>query len=188
MKIYTKTGDGGETSLFNGKRVSKGHGLVEAYGRLDELNVLIGDLRSSCRLSLSKTDTDALKAQEFLESMQNQIFCLGSYLASSFEKPEYIKDASDWVLKMESFMDEMDKELPDLKNFILPGGSETSCKAHMCRVSSRATERYVVGLSNEGGGALSEVVLYLNRVSDFFFVLSRWVNVKLSVEETLWRA
>lgn len=182
MKIYTKTGDKGKTSLFTGERVSKAHGLIESFGTLDELNTQIGALISSLQNEPSKNFAEGLT---FLKGLQSQIFSLGSYLASDFQEESHISLVKEWVQDQEKYMDKMDAELAPLKNFILPGGAMSACKAHSCRVLARKTERLVVGLD------LTEktepVVVYLNRLSDFFFMFARWVNFSLDVEEPIWK-
>lgn len=191
MKIYTKTGDSGETSLFSGKRVSKSHSLIESFGMLDELNTEIGLLI----YSLKSTEKRKIEGGgqigfgdgfDFLEGLQSQIFSLGSYLASDCKDKKYILSAKAWVLDQEVYMDNLDKHLPSLANFILPGGAQSACEAHRCRVLTRKVERFVVGAEFGVDGA--DVILYLNRLSDFFFVFARWINFSLKVEEPIWRA
>lgn len=183
MKIYTKTGDGGETSLFTGKRVSKAHVLIESFGMLDELNSSIGSL-----VSVVKSKSEYKEVNEvipFLEDLQGQIFSVGSYLASECSEPKYIEKSKDWIQSQENYMDKLNESLPDLTNFILPGGSDPACKAHLSRVLARKAERHVVGF--EGDLDTEEVICFLNRLSDFFFVLSRWFNFKLNCEEPIWK-
>jgi len=181
MKIYTKTGDSGETSLFSGKRVSKTHALVECFGALDELNSALGFLIFSSEKSPALAET-----LPRLVRCQSEIFSLGSYLASEFTLADQIKDAERWTEEFETEMDRMSEALPELKNFILPGGTEQACHAHKCRVLARSVERRVVSV--EGGEELSRVVIYLNRLSDYFFVLSRYINHKMDVVQPIWKA
>ena len=183
MKVYTKTGDSGETSLFTGKRVSKAHVLIESFGMLDELNCSIGSLVSILKSEVEYTDLKVIVP--YLEDLQGQIFSVGSYLASECAAPKYIENSKLWIQSQEDYMDKLNESLPDLTNFILPGGSEPACKAHLSRVLARKAERHVVGF--EGELDTEEVIRFLNRLSDFFFVLSRWLNFKLNCEEPIWK-
>ncbi|MBR9859678.1 cob(I)yrinic acid a,c-diamide adenosyltransferase [bacterium] len=172
MKIYTKTGDKGTTSLLGGTRVSKAHQKIEAYGTVDELNSTIGLLR-----------TETPKYDTVLKNIQNRLFNVGSLLATerevSFQLPEI--DEKD-ILYLEEQIDEMDKDLHQLKNFVLPGGSRSNGLAHMCRSICRRAERRVVVLE----GDYEIIVQYLNRLSDYFFMLSRAVLHQEGKEETIW--
>ncbi|MGH1469087.1 MAG: cob(I)yrinic acid a,c-diamide adenosyltransferase [Bdellovibrionales bacterium] len=183
MKIYTKTGDKGETSLFSGKRVSKAHKLIESFGALDELNTSVGGLISSLR---TVEAVDYSKPLEFLENLQSQIFSVGSYLASECSDEKYIINVSSWVSSQEEYMDLLDKQLSPLKNFILPGGADSACRAHQCRVLARKAERLVVGI--DLNLSIDPVVIYLNRLSDLFFVFSRWINQTQGIEEPIWKS
>jgi cob(I)alamin adenosyltransferase len=159
--------------------------LVDSYGRFDELNTRIGQLV----VTLNSSHYDFSEAVEFLKGCQSQIFCFGSYLASKMEKQSFIENSGAWVLDMEVYIDKMEESLPQLKNFILPGGSEAACCAHLCRVEARSAERFLVAASKDLASEelLKDVILYLNRLSDFFFVLSRMINLKLNAEETIWK-
>jgi cob(I)alamin adenosyltransferase len=177
MKIYTKTGDSGMTGLFGGKRISKDDARIEAYGTLDELNSFLGFLNIG--FSENKYNT-------VLFDVQNRLFDLGSHLASDPEKhvlPSGI--TSEDISELERFMDDMDAELPPLKNFILPGGHVIVAQAHICRTICRRAERRVVTLQQ-----YSEIdpmiVMYLNRLSDFLFILARFLAKKSGVEELKW--
>ncbi len=160
MKIYTKTGDKGETSLLGGTRVSKAHQKLEAYGTVDELNAAIGIIASS-----------EPTHQKFLKAIQHKLFNIGSLLALekevSFEMPEV--DLVDIEI-LEKEIDRLNENLPVLKNFVLPGGSIINAQAHLCRCICRRAERRVVALENHKYAIL---VKYLNRLSDYLFVLSR---------------
>ncbi len=182
MKIYTKTGDAGQTSLFSGERVSKAHKLIQSFGLLDELNTGIGVLICSLRREELKEFNEFI---EFFENLQSQIFSLGSYLASECKDKRHILNILKWVDLQETYMDKLDGELKPLKNFILPGGSSFSCKAHYCRVLARKAERCVVGI--ELGLKTGPVILYLNRLSDLFFVFARWINHIKNIEEPIWK-
>jgi cob(I)alamin adenosyltransferase len=181
MKIYTKTGDSGETSLFSGKRVSKTHSLVECFGALDELNSALGFLIFSVEKSSVLSSTLSR-----LVACQSEIFSIGSYLASEFTLADQVADISGWTESFENQMDKMSEELPELKNFILPGGTEQACHAHACRVLTRSVERKVVSLGYDEQS--SSVVIYLNRLSDYFFMLSRYINHKMDVVQPIWKA
>lgn len=177
MKIYTKTGDSGMTGLFGGKRISKDDARIEAYGTLDELNSFLGFLN----IGFSENKYNAV-----LFDVQNRLFDIGSHLASDPEKhvlPSGI--TSEDISELERFMDEMDAELPPLKNFILPGGHAIVAQAHICRTICRRAERRVVTLQQ-----YSEIdpmiVMYLNRLSDFLFILARFLAKKCGVEELKW--
>ena len=180
MKIYTKTGDAGQTSLFGGKRVNKDDHRVEAYGTVDELNAFIGLLADAV------SDYAALVV--FLRELQCRLFGLGAYLAADPDGEWNIQHdlrASDLTL-LEQEMDRMDAELPPLQNFILPGGHPAVSACHLCRTVSRRAERAVVRLHHESPtDALA--LQYLNRLSDYFFVLARHLAKELGAEEVIWQ-
>ena len=178
MKIYTKTGDKGQTGLFGGKRVDKDDARIEAYGTVDELNSFIGSLRAQ-NLS-SNTD-------EVLFIIQNRLFTIGSSLASDPDKQLITPDiTADDIKLLEDQMDAMDSDLPALKTFILPGGSMAVSAAHICRTVTRRAERRAITLSK-----LSSVdplvIQYLNRLSDYFFVLSRHIGWQSNTPEVAWK-
>ncbi len=179
MKIYTKTGDDGTTSLFGGKRLPKFADRIESYGTVDELNAFIGLLRDGL-------DDDRIR--EVLHEIQNCLFNMGSVLAtdpgSGFELPGIEKEDIDLL---EGEIDAMQSKLAPLKNFILPGGLPSVSYAHICRTVCRRAERRVVGLAqNEDIDAL--IINYLNRLSDYFFVLGRYIAVLNGVEEVKWQS
>ncbi len=180
MKIYTRTGDKGQTSLLGGKRVPKDHARIEAYGTIDELNSHIGMLR----------DLAGAHQRELLISIQEKLFSLGSRLASAsneeadkFQVPHL--EESD-ITALETAMDAMDAVLPDMRNFILPGGHPTVSQAHICRTVCRRAERLVVSIA-EQEQLPGSVVRYLNRLSDLLFVLARWLGHTLGAEEIPWK-
>ncbi len=177
FRIYTKTGDAGETSLFGGRRVSKADLRVEAYGTVDELNAFAGALRDQ----LSDPHQRAV-----LFEIQNRLFSIGSSLASDPDRPLPPADLTEAdVLFLESQMDAMDAELPELRNFILPGGHPSVSAAHICRTVCRRAERLVVALrATQPVDAL--LLQYLNRLSDFFFVLSRKIGLDVHANEVIW--
>lgn len=173
MKIYTKTGDKGETSLLGGTRVSKAHQKIEAYGTVDELNSIIGLLVSS----------DERYIQVHKE-IQNTLFNIGSLLATerevNFTLPE-VKEED--IVFLEEQIDSMNEFLPKLKTFVLPGGDMCNAYAHMARTVCRRAERRVVVLEGEYG----LIIRYLNRLSDYFFVLGRAYLYHAGIEEDKWQ-
>jgi cob(I)alamin adenosyltransferase len=178
-KIYTKTGDSGETSLIGGKRVPKFHLRIEAYGTLDELNAFIGLIRDQ--------DIDT-KLKSVLLKIQTVVFTAESMLAldpesKTVRKLPEIKNAD--ILLLESEIDRMNDELPPLTKFLLPGGHTVVSYCHIARTVCRRAERLVIKLSRRE--EVDETVLrFLNRLSDYFFVLSRKLAKDFGVEETYW--
>lgn len=178
MKIYTKTGDKGTTALLGGTRVPKSDIRIEAYGTVDELNSYVGLLRDQ------KVNSDR---KDLLKIIQDRLFTVGAELATApgkdnVKKPDLLD--SDIAL-LESEMDQMDKELPALTSFILPGGHPSVSFAHLARSVCRRAERIVVALNNEES-VDPIIVRYLNRLSDFFFVLGRKMAQELDAEEVKW--
>ena len=168
MTIYTKTGDKGTTALFGGKRVSKYDQQIKAYGNIDELSSFIG-------LIISKDIKDSDK--EFLSAIQRNLYIAMSMLCSA---PVNLDGVSAHVSEMEKYIDEQEKNLPELKKFILPQGTETSVWFHVLRTVCRRAERSVVGFLNNNSlikTSQKNVVLeYLNRMSDLFFIMARKYN------------
>lgn len=177
-KIYTKTGDRGETSLFGGKRLPKNHLRIEAYGTVDELNSWIGLVRDC-------VEQDAVRT--LLKEVQDRLFMLGSNLASDPDKDMITPDVQETdIEKLETAIDVMNEALPPLKNFILPGGHITVSYCHIARCVCRRTERNVVALAqNEAVEGI--IIRYLNRLSDYLFVLCRKLAQDLGVEEVVWK-
>jgi cob(I)alamin adenosyltransferase len=192
-KIYTRTGDKGKTSLIGGSRVSKSDLRLEAYGTLDELNSYVGWLRAELNQELADRATEVERGliTSILTHIQIELFNLGSQLACEDEKLRAslptVKSSS--TLELEAEMDRYSKTLIPLKNFILPGGSRLSSMAHVARTICRRAERaMVVGLGeNEANSADTIGLIYINRLSDYFFVLARHINDLLKIEEPLWR-
>jgi cob(I)alamin adenosyltransferase len=179
FKIYTKTGDKGETSLIGGVRVPKYHLRIESYGTVDELNSYIGLVKDMI------TDEHA---KEVLYEIQDRLFTIGSVLASDPEKSKMkIPDLHETDVELlEKEMDVMDENLPELRSFILPGGHPAVSTAHVARCICRRAERLVVHLSNES--QVPEIIaVYLNRLSDYLFVLSRKIATDFNVDEIPWR-
>ena len=178
MKIYTKTGDSGTTSLLGGARVSKAHIRIEAYGTVDELNSYIGLLRDQ---EVNKIRKDLLK------QIQDRLFTLGAELATEPGKDKVVKPDlfEEDITLLEDAMDSMDADLPALTNFILPGGHQSVSFAHLARCVCRRTERIVIAL-NDQEPVDQLVVRYLNRLSDFLFILGRKMSQELGAEEVKW--
>ncbi|PIE80920.1 MAG: ATP:cob(I)alamin adenosyltransferase [Candidatus Delongbacteria bacterium] len=182
MKIYTKTGDEGKTSLVGGKRVSKGDLKVNCYGDVDELNSFIGFSRSLLKSSNIESKESIDKD---LYWVQNRLFDLGGYLATSLDIRVSTPYDDRAVSYLEEKIDFMDKELEPLKHFIIPGGSTLASSIHICRSVSRRVERLMVNLREEE--TLDPVMLkFINRLSDYFFNLSKYINLKLNIKEDKW--
>ncbi|HET8829779.1 MAG TPA: cob(I)yrinic acid a,c-diamide adenosyltransferase [Pelobium sp.] len=178
MKIYTKTGDKGYTSLIGGTRVPKHHLRIESYGTVDELNSYIGLIK----------DQDILQEdQDVLKEIQDRLFTVGSTLASDPEKSRMqIPDLLDADIELlEKQMDEMNTFLPPLKHFILPGGNTTASYCHIARCVCRRAERLAVHLA-ETEFVDEKVIIYLNRLSDYLFTLSRKIVFNNKNEENIW--
>ena len=188
MKIYTGTGDHGKTSLFSGERVSKSDRRIEAYGDVDELNSLLGALTAD----LKEENTVPADA---LQRVQADLFQLSALLAVTPDSPamDSLEKISDnRVSELEQAIDELDAKLPALSGFILPGGHPTAAWAHICRSVCRRAERHVIRISDEySQGEAAEqfqlAVVYLNRLSDYLFVLARYFNQLRGVSDTLWK-
>ena len=180
MKIYTKTGDKGETRLFNNECVSKGSLRVEAYGGTDELNAMIGFVRAQ------ELPTDA---DQMLDRIQNELFVLGSDLATPMDSPaprKIDRIGEGHIAALEKDIDRIETTLPKLTSFILPGGSEAGALLHVARTVCRRGERLIVRLAREENIRLYPVK-YTNRLSDFLFVLARYVNHEARVTEMTWK-
>lgn len=176
MKIYTKTGDLGETSLFGGQRVSKAELRVEAYGEVDELVSLLGVVCSQCQDS---------QLHQLLQDIQLELFLFNSELATpSHQTPKGELIAEEDVLRLEQEIDRCDEEIPPLRSFILPGGSPTSSLLQWARTVCRRAERRVVQLSQQDG-VRPVLIQYLNRLSDLLFALGRRANYRDQVDEIL---
>lgn len=185
MKIYTKTGDKGKTGLFGGTRVSKSHVRIESYGTVDELNSHIGLLRDQ--------EIDS-HYKDLLTIVQNNLFTVGSILATEPEKAtlksgkqrlNISKISSKDITLLENEMDDMNSTLPEMTNFILPGGHQTVSFCHIARSVCRRAERLVVAL-NEIEPIHPETLTYLNRLSDYLFVLARKLSNDLKADEIKW--
>jgi cob(I)alamin adenosyltransferase len=182
-RIYTKRGDAGETSLVGGQRLPKDDPRIEAYGAVDELNAFVGAACLSCEEQSEKLGELAA----ILKRVQHELFNLGSILATLPEdahpKQPRITDAE--VRLLEAEIDRMNEGLPGLRSFVLPGGCRANVELHICRTVCRRVERICVGLARLQQ-VPPESVQYLNRLSDAFFVWSRWVCRQLGAPEVLW--
>src|SRR5689334_18733386 len=179
VKIYTRTGDGGDTGLFDGTRVSKNHPRVAAYGDVDELNAWLGFTRAS----INDQDLAAM-----LDHIQRDLFALGARLADPAHRiAERVTKAAvsqEDIARLEGWIDKLESELPPLRRFILPGGSPGAAALHVARTICRRAERAIVAL---GPDAIEpELLIYVNRLSDLLFVMGRAANRRSGVPEAEW--
>jgi cob(I)alamin adenosyltransferase len=185
-KIYTKTGDQGETGLVSGNRTLKSDSRIDLYGELDELNSRIGLSCSHLSLELEFQQT-----VNFLHHIQSAIFDLGSNLACEVEnraKFNLPQISDEFIGDLELEIDRLDHELAPLKNFILPGGTVVSSTIHLCRTNARTVERKLIEYFETTKEELpANSIIFLNRLSDYLFVLARYVNKMKSVEEIAWK-
>lgn len=182
MKIYTKTGDTGKTSLLGGNRVDKDCMEIDAIGEVDELNSCIGVLIEEVE------DEEYKRVRNKLLSIQNNLFTLGSMIAAvqtDIVKIPKLKKID--ITKLEKWIDMMTEELPPLTQFILPGGGEAAAYSFFVRAVCRRTERRTVELSKKNSALSPLAVKYLNRLSDLLFVLARWLNMKEGIPEVVWK-
>ena len=177
--VYTKTGDKGTTALIGGTRVAKTHVRLEAYGTVDELNAHLGLL-----VTWLADESDRATVLK----IQNRLFTIGSHLATDQEKVE-LRDVSiitaEHVAELEAVIDRIDSTLPPLRAFVIPGGSQGAGICHICRTVCRRAERRILALSEEYQVS-PEVLSYMNRLSDYLFVLSRRINVVAGSDEIFW--
>jgi cob(I)alamin adenosyltransferase len=180
MKIYTKTGDEGETSLFGGVRVWKDDCRIRAYGTVDELNAFLG-------LALSELKSEELVP--LIRNLQNELFIIGADLAAPSNEDSgngFIPRLSESsISSLENFIDFYEKKLPELKNFILPGGLRGSAYLHVARTVCRRAEREIVTLSKTEK-INGNIVVYVNRLSDLLFMLARYENYSNNVDDLIW--
>ena len=180
MKIYTKTGDNGETGLIGGKRVSKNHPRLEAYGTADELNSAIGTILS--------IDSGLIDIIEPLNQIQQDLFNIGAILATPNTNKKLKTDVNfckDRTLILETEIDKYDEILPPLKSFILPGGVQAAAMTHNARTVCRRLERLLIDLSMNID-IDPNIIQYINRLSDYLFMLARYINFKNNVQENTW--
>jgi len=177
--IYTGGGDKGTTSLVGGQRVSKGHLRLEAYGTVDELNSYLG---------LFITEIEEQKVIDTLQFIQHKLFTVGSYLATDTATTQ-LNAASqiktEDIQKIEQAIDEIDNKLPKMKGFILPGGCKSASLAHICRTICRRAERYICRLA-EVENVNDEVLTFVNRLSDYLFIIARYECLLKNKEEIIW--
>ena len=186
MTIYTRTGDHGQTSLFSGERIPKDHPFIQAIGAVDEGNSSLG-----LALSLMPREEKFQRTRSELEIIQHALFDVGAALATplsceerqKLKKTRFSGDAIEWL---EKWIDAMDAQLPPLRHFILPGGHPAGAALHVSRSTIRRAERLVFPLYEQADVAQS-VLAYLNRLSDYLFVASRYVNHQLEISETIWQ-
>lgn len=179
MKIYTKTGDAGQTSLVGGQRVAKTCPRLESYGTVDELNSHLGLLAALCPLPHETA---------FLASLQRSLFALGGYLATDTSSREPARNCvvtPDMVTAVERAIDRLDATLPPLRAFVLPGGTVAAAQAHVCRTVCRRAERRVLALADSGTEVAPTVTAFLNRLSDYLFTLARAINAQEGQGDTV---
>ncbi len=181
LKIYTKTGDKGTTSLIGGTKVPKSHLRIEAYGTVDELNSYVG---------LCKDLLTDIQGRNILLEIQDRLFTIGSSLACDPEKELKVKIPDlneDDIRLLENEIDRMSETLPPMKSFVLPGGNATVSHLHIARCICRRAERCCVRLEFEKEQVESIIIKYLNRLSDYLFVLARYTSLQLNAEEIPWK-
>lgn len=179
MKIYTKTGDRGTTALFGGKRVSKADLRIETYGTVDELNSWVGVLRDQ--------EVNAKRSADLIE-IQDRLFTIGSILATEPGNQKVripaLSDAD--TVFLENLIDTMDAQLPPMRFFVLPGGAPAVSFGHVCRTVCRRAERLIISLNNSEP-IDNQVIIYMNRLSDYLFMLCRTMSHELQITETPWK-
>lgn len=186
-RIYTRGGDKGQTSLASGERVAKNHPRLEGYGTSDELCAVVGRLRT---LALDATTPTAVRGHlaPQLALVQDRLFDLGSMIATPVgqEWPGMPCIRHEDIQQLEQWIDEMNAELEPLKSFVLPGGSLLNADAHLARTICRRLERILCNLVAQGIDIPAHAMSYANRLSDYFFVASRWISLKTGVPEFTW--
>lgn len=182
-QLYTRTGDNGTTSLVGGQRVKKNCVRIESYGTVDELSAQLGAISSDPKCEVE------VKGQ--LQEIQNELFNIGSYLATLSGKPEDSCQTpgpidSDKLNTLEEWIDALDEQTPKINAFVLPGGCELAAKAHVARTVCRRAERRILDLA-ENEHVDSDVIRYVNRLSDYLFIAARYFNFMQGEEEVVWR-
>ena len=177
MKIYTKTGDDGKTSLFDNSRVWKSNNRIISYGAVDELNSAVG-------IAITLTENTILN--KILSQIQNNLFVVGSDLANPDMVNQKIRTTKEMIEYLEECIDTLDNELEELDSFILPGGSILSSVLHLARTIARRAETHVVALSQEEK-ITANTFVYLNRLSDLLFVMARTANKEKNVKDIIWK-
>lgn len=185
VKLYTKTGDKGETSLRTGERIRKSDARVEAYGTIDELNCAIAV--AIIEVDSRQSTVDSRNVKQELRNVQSDLFHIGAILAGETKgKEKRLNLLEGRVSELESQIDELQKELPQQTAFYLPGGSKQAAYLDLARSVCRRAERRIVALAQRDRDR--EAVKYLNRLSDYLYALARWVNDKIGVEEREWKS
>lgn len=187
MKIYTGGGDKGTTSLFSGERVAKHHIRIETYGDVDELNSVVGALAACIPASEEMV-------HQHIQTIQSNLFVAGSWMATTPDSPavKYLVGVSEEMPKeLELWIDTLSEKLPVLKVFILPGGQQSACWAHLARTICRRCERrlsaFIESATENTPEELSHILVYLNRLSDYFFVLARYLNALAGTTDIAWK-
>lgn len=191
MKIYTRKGDSGQTRLIGGTEISKSDARIEAYGTIDELNSVLGLCRKEAEVQ-KQTKMQLEGFEDEIQFVQNELFNAGGLLACEDSKmlPKLPHLAKNLIQKLETSIDEKTSVLPPLKEFILPGGTELACRLHLARTVCRRAERRLVHFINEQDSTpteYSEIVIFLNRLSDWCFTAARWANSTLGVHDHTWK-
>lgn len=185
MKIYTKTGDNGNTGLFGGQRIAKSALRLHVYGTIDELNSHIG-----LALSLDAEHPCGIELSALLTPIQHELFVIGSHVSTPYSQntiPDSLPHLDPQaIVRLEEQIDILTAQLQPLKTFILPGGSTVASQLHICRTVTRRAERYAVELSAIAY-VMPQILIYLNRLSDFFFTLARAANNAQGIADTAWR-
>jgi len=188
MKIYSRTGDKGTTSLFSGERIEKSHYRVETYGNVDELNANLGVLAASLPVEMASLNTE-------IRQIQTTLFDIGSWLATTAGTRSITalkKIGAEQTSFLERSIDTMQEQLPELKEFILPGGSLLGAHAHVARTVCRRTERRILKLKTEQELGIDEdqfrqICVFINRLSDYLFTVARYINQQLGELDILWK-
>lgn len=189
MKIYTQTGDRGKTSLLSGERVAKNDVRIRAYGEVDELNSVVGALMAALTAGTESVRDD-------LRQIQSDLFHMGAWLATTTgsEVRSRLRPITvDHSRRIEALIDTMEDQLPELKRFVLPGGAAVAAWAHIARTVCRRVERGMIRLADAENGAEEDaeeiwpLIVYINRLSDYFFVLARWLNHRTGAGDALWQ-
>lgn len=182
MKLYTRTGDAGTTALFGGDRVPKHHPRIDAYGTLDELNAVLG-------LALAAMEDERLSPlADALTGVQHDLFVAGADFATPLDaKPFVPRIGADDVARLEAAIDRFDGDVPPLRQFILPGGTEAAARLHVARTVCRRAERFATE-AGEREAFNRDALVYLNRLSDLLFAAARWANHAVGVDDVAWQA
>ncbi len=185
-RVYTRTGDSGETRLAGGQRVPKNDLRIESYGTVDELNAFVGVAVETARL-VADPSSELRRLVSILIRVQHELFNLGSILSTRAEdvRPSQPTITDSDIKQLEEEIDGFNEQLPELKSFVLPGSGRLNADLHVCRTVCRRAERLCVALNREES-IPQEIIRYLNRLSDAFFVWSRWVSKAMNLPERLW--